>query len=485
LTGAIMSVGVATANSILMVSFARERMNEGDDPITAASDAGFTRLRPVLMTALAMIIGMVPMAIGLGEGGEQNAPLGRAVIGGLLFATTATLFFVPVVFTAVSSRHRLWIVIAIAAVLLIVVWGIYSRIHAEHRLQKETDDRAIPTVTVVQVKSSPADEELVLPGNVQANLEAAIYARTSGYLKKWYTDIGAPVKAGQILADIDTPEIDDQLRQAQADLATAVANSALAESTAKRWKTLLQTDSVSKQEAEEKVGDAQAKAAMVASSRANVERLREMEGFKHVVAPFDGVVTARDTDVGALINAGSGVGPELFRVADKATLRIYIQVPQTYASVVVPGMVVDLVFPEHPGRTFKAKMVRNAQALDPTARTLLVELRADNADGELLPGGLAEVHLKSPASSPSVRVPASALLFRAEGLRVATVENDRATLHEVTLGRDFGKEIEILTGIAAGQSVIIDPPDSLMPDQQVRIAKDTPPNGKPSGGDTH
>ena len=382
------------------------------------------------------------------------------------------------------ARQRLWIVVAIVVVVLIVVWGIFSRVHAEHRLQRETDDRAIPTVTVVQVKSSPDNEELVLPGNVQANLDTAVYARTSGYIKKWYTDIGTPVKAGQILADIDTPEIDDQLRQAQADLNTALANSALAESTAKRWKTLLQTDSVSKQEAEEKIGDAQAKAAMVASSRANVQRLRETEGFKHVVAPFDGVVTAREIDVGSLINAGSGVGPELFRVADKATLRIYIQVPQTYASVVVPGMTVDLVFPEHPGRTFKAKMARSAQALDPTARTLLVELQADNANGELLPGGLTQVHLKSPPSNPSVRVPASALLFRAEGLRVATVENDKATLHEVILGRDFGKDVEILSGIQAGQSVILDPPDSLMPDEQVRIAKDDAGNDKKLG-ETH
>ena len=386
--------------------------------------------------------------------------------------------------SAQPSRQRLRIIVAIVVVFLIVVWGIFSRVHAEHKLQKETDDRAIPTVTIVQAKSSPDSEELVLPGNVQANLDTAVYARTSGYIKKWYTDIGTPVKAGQILADIDTPEIDDQLRQAQADLNTALANSALAESTAKRWKTLLQTDSVSKQEAEEKIGDAQAKAAMVASSRANVQRLRETEGFKHVVAPFDGVVTARDIDVGSLVNAGSGVGPELFRVADKATLRIYIQVPQTYASVVVPGMVVDLVFPEHPGRTFKAKMARSAQALDPTARTLLVELQADNANGELLPGGLTQVHLKSPPSNPSVRVPASALLFRAEGLRVATVENDKATLHEVILGRDFGKEVEILSGIQPGQSVILDPPDSLMPDEQVHIAKDEGGNDK-KPGDTH
>jgi RND family efflux transporter MFP subunit len=367
--------------------------------------------------------------------------------------------------------------------LILGAWGIFSRIHAENMLQTETDDQAIPTVSVMAAQSSPSAEELVLPGNVQANFDTGVYARTSGYLKRWYTDIGTPVKAGQLLADIDTPEIDDQLHQAEADLATAQANGALADSTAKRWKALLVTDSVSKQEAEEKIGDAAAKAAMVASARANVSRLRQLETFKHVVAPFDGVVTARETDVGALINAGSGVGPELFRVADKTKLRIYIQVPQTYASVVAPGVVVQLAFAEHPGRTFDARMVRTAEALDPTARTLLVELETDNSKGELLPGGLTEVHMKSPIPGASVRLPASALLFRAEGLRVATVEsNGHAILHAVTMGRDFGKEVEILTGIQPGQSVILNPPDSLVSDEPVRVAQDSGPKPAPANG---
>jgi RND family efflux transporter MFP subunit len=376
-----------------------------------------------------------------------------------------------------SKRWRWAAIIGGGLLILLAIWGIASRIIGEHNLQRETDDQAIPTVNVVQAKTSPESEELVLPGNVQANYEAAVYARTSGYLKKWYTDIGTPVQAGQVLADIDAPEIDDQLRQAQADLATAQANSALADSTAKRWKALLATDSVSKQETDEKVGDAKAKAAMVASSRANVGRLQQLEGFKHVLAPFDGVVTARETDIGALINAGSGQGPELFRVADKSKLRIYIQVPQSYASVFVLGTVVQLVFAEHPGRTFDARMTRTAQALDPAARTLLVQLEADNSKGELLPGGLTEVHLKSPAGNPNVRLPASALLFRAEGLRVATIENDHAKLHPVTVGRDFGKEVEILTGIEADQTVILDPPDSLSDDEQVQIAKKDDQNG--------
>ncbi len=380
---------------------------------------------------------------------------------------------------ALSRSWRLGGLCFAALLVILALWGIFSRIHAESALQKETDDQAIPTVNVIAAKASPTSEELVLPGNVQANFDTGVYARTSGYLKRWYTDIGTPVKAGQLLADIDTPEVDDQLHQAEADLATAQANSLLADSTAKRWKALLVTDSVSKQEAEEKIGDAAAKAAMVASAKANVSRLRQLETFKHVVAPFDGVVTARETDIGALINAGSGVGPELFRVADKTKLRVYIQVPQTYAPVVAPGVLVQLAFAEHPGQVFEARAVRTAEALDPTARTLLVELEADNAKGELLPGGLTEVHIKLPATSPSVRLPASALLFRAEGLRVATLEsNGHAVLHPVTMGRDFGKEVEILNGIEAGQSVILNPPDSLVSDEPVRVAEDKPANGK-------
>jgi RND family efflux transporter MFP subunit len=382
---------------------------------------------------------------------------------------------------ALSRSWKLGGICFAALLVILAVWGIFSRIHAESALQKETDDQAIPTVNVIAAKASPASEELVLPGNVQANFDTGVYARTSGYIKRWYTDIGTPVKAGQLLADIDTPEVDDQLHQAEADLATAQANSLLADSTAKRWKALLVTDSVSKQEAEEKIGDAAAKAAMVASAKANVSRLRQLETFKHVVAPFDGVVTARETDVGALINAGSGVGPELFRVADKTKLRVYIQVPQTYAPVVAPGVLVQLAFAEHPGQVFEARAVRTAGALDPTARTLLVELEADNAKGELLPGGLTEVHIKLPATSPSVRLPASALLFRAEGLRVATLEsNGHAMLHSVTIGRDFGKEVEILTGVEAGQSVILNPPDSLVSDEPVRVAQDKPENDKPA-----
>jgi RND family efflux transporter MFP subunit len=384
------------------------------------------------------------------------------------------------------SRRWLWVAIGIGAVLLILVaWGVVSRIVEGRQLQKATDEQAIPIVALIDAKPSPAEEELVLPGNVQANFDTAVYARVSGYVKRWYTDIGTPVVTGQLLADIDTPEVDDQLRQAEADLGTAIANNTLAQSTAERWRALRKTDSVSKQETEEKIGDAQAKAAMVASARANVARLQKLEGFKHVVAPFDGVVTARETDVGALINAGSGQGPELFRVADRTKLRIYVQVPQTYAGVVVPDLPVDLQFAEYPGKSFKARMTRSSRALDPQARTLLVELQADNANGQLFPGGLTEVHMKLPAETPSLRVPASALLFRSEGLLVATMDkNGHAMLHAVTLGRDFGKEVEITTGLQAGQKVIMNPPDSLRNDEPVREAKqqNEQAGGGPTGG---
>ena len=361
LTGAIMCMGVATANSVLVVSFARERMDAGDDAAHAASQAGFTRFRPVLMTALAMIIGMVPMALGLGEGGEQNAPLGRAVIGGLIFATVATLFFVPTVFAIIHGRARR------AGTLHNPPEQPMTDTRTEPRERRLSAHRALrldrarrrprpgrlgnrqPRACALDARQgdehrgdSAGDdaearaaarprEELVLPGNVQAFIEAPIYARTNGYLKSWYTDIGTPVKKGQLLAEIDTPEVDQQSHQAQADLATAQANSQLAITTDERWQGLLATHSVSQQDADTKAADAAAKKAAEASAAANVARLRDLESFKRVVAPFDGVVTQRNTDIGALINAGQNAGAALFRVADTSKLRIYVLVPEPYA----------------------------------------------------------------------------------------------------------------------------------------------------------
>ena len=315
-------------------------------------------------------------------------------------------------------------------------------------------------------------EKLVLPGNVQANYEAPIYARTSGYVKAWHTDIGTKVTKGQLLAEIDTPEVDDQLRQAEADLATAQANDDLARSTAKRWQGLLATDSVSRQETEEKVADAAAKDALVNASKANVARLQQMEQFKRVLAPFDGVVTERRTDIGALINAGSGSGPELFRVADTATLRVYVQVPQAYTQTVKVGMPAELHFAEFPRRNFAATVARTAEAMDPTARSLLVELRVDNKDGTLMPGGYTEAQFALPSSATTLRLPINTLLFRSEGLRVAKLGADgKVALTPITLGRDFGSQVEVVKGVEPTDAVVLNPPDSLADGQTVRLAQ--------------
>ncbi len=370
---------------------------------------------------------------------------------------------------------RLAGLLGVGSLAVVAVWGIASRDRAEANLRQATEEQAVRTVATVQAASGPAEEELVLPGTVQAYIEAPIYARINGYIKTWYTDIGSVVKKGQLLAEIDAPEVDAQFRQAQADLATAEANDQLARSTAKRWLALFATDSVSEQEKDEKVADAAAKEALVAAAKANLARLRELEDFKRVVAPFDGVVTARRTDLGDLINAGSGVGPELFRVADTSRLRIYVQVPQTFAPAVKVGATAELRFAEHPGRGFPAKLVRTADALDPTARTLLIELQVDNGHGDLLPGGYTEVHLNLPQPKSTVRLPVNTLLFRADGLRVAKIDaGGRAHLTTVSLGRDFGTQVEVVAGVAPGEAVILNPPDSLTDGEQVRVAASDP-----------
>jgi RND family efflux transporter MFP subunit len=365
-------------------------------------------------------------------------------------------------------------------VLLIVaiglgVWGEVSRVLARSALGKETAQAAVITVLTVSPNRTPLGEELVLPGTVQAFTEAPIYARTSGYLKAWYTDIGTQVTKGQLLAEIEAPEVDQQLSQAAADLATARATESLSNSTNARWKGLLATDSVSKQDAEEKAGDAAAKKAAADSASANVARLRDLESFKRVVAPFNGVITARNTDIGALINAGQSAGSELFRIADTHKLRIYVQVPEAYAAATAPGLQADLRFAEHPQKTFPAVTVRTSNALDPTSRTLQVQLELDNANREVFPGAYAEVHFKLPASAQSLRLPANTVLFRSAGLQVATVDGQkRVKLKNVVQGRDFGNTIEILSGLDAGELVIVNPPDSLTDGVLVRFAGKTP-----------
>ena len=375
-----------------------------------------------------------------------------------------------------TPRRRLGSLILLGGLVLALGaagWGILTRRDAEAALAKTTEESALPNVATVLAQAGPAEEEIVLPGTVQAEYDTPIYARTSGYLKRWYTDIGAKVKAGELLAEIDSPEIDQQLRQAKADLQTAEANNKVAQATARRVHALLPSASVSAQQDDQASSDAAARAAAVTSAEANVARLEQLVGFEKVVAPYAGIVTARETDVGNLINAGSGSGPELFRVADTTKLRIYVQVPQSYAPAIKPGIAVDLRFPEYPGRSFPAQLARSADAIDPRARTLLVQLEADNTKGELLPGGYTDVRFKLKATTQGVRVSANALLFRAEGLRVATAGPDgKVALHEVTLGRDFGTAVEILTGVVPGDAVILNPPASIQSGAQVHVRID-------------
>jgi RND family efflux transporter MFP subunit len=376
-------------------------------------------------------------------------------------------------------RQFAWIAVAIAVVL--AAWGIISRVSARNTLKDSTAAAAAPTVATTKPTSSAAADNLVLPGSVQAYYEAPIYARTAGYLKAWHTDIGTPVKKGQLLAEIDTPEVDQQLMQAQADLATAQANYELAKTTDERWKGLLATESVSKQDADQRAGDAAAKKAAVQSAAANVARLRELESFKRVLAPFDGVVTQRNTDVGALINAGQSTGNALFRVADTHRLRIYVSVPQVYAQAIRPGLSANLEFDDHPGKQFPAQVAFTAQALDPTTRTLQVELQVDNSKGELFPGAYAQVHFNlTQTSAQTLRVPANSVLFRASGLSVAVVDADRRVhLKPFTQGRDFGSSIEVLSGVSLDDEIVLNPPDSITEGMQVRVAAPPAPQSPP------
>jgi RND family efflux transporter MFP subunit len=369
--------------------------------------------------------------------------------------------------------HRFALILLVVAVIL-GAWGEISRVLARASLKKETAAAAVITVLTVTPNRTSLGEELVLPGTVQAYIEAPIYARTSGYLKDWHTDIGAQVTKGQLLGEIETPEVDQQLSQAQADFATARANESLSDSTNARWKGLLATESVSKQDADEKAGDAAAKKAAADSAAANVARLRELESFKRVLAPFNGVITARNTDIGALINAGQSAGTELFRIADTHKLRIYVQVPEVYAAATSPGLEAQLLFAELPQKSYAATVVRTSNALDPTLRTLQVELELDNPNREVFPGAYAEVHFKLPASAQSLRLPANTVLFRAAGLQVATVDSQKhVKLKSIVQGRDFGNTIEVLSGLEPQDAVILNPPDSLTDGVLVHIAKTT------------
>jgi RND family efflux transporter MFP subunit len=381
-----------------------------------------------------------------------------------------------------ARNIRRYSLLLLVTALALAAWGEISRVMARDALRKEAARDAVPTVVTVTANRTSLGEDLVLPGTVQAFVEAPIYARTSGYLKTWYTDIGTPVKKGQLLAEIETPEVDQQYAQAQADLETARANESLSNSTNKRWQGLLSTESVSQQDADEKAGDAAAKKAALASAAANVARLRDLESFKRVVAPFDGVVTVRNTDIGALINAGQSSGSELFRVADTHKLRIYVQVPETYAAAAQPGLEADLRFAEQANKKYVAQTVRTSNALDPTLRTLQVELQMDNTSHEVFPGAYAEVHFKLAGNAESLRLPANTVLFRAAGLQVATVDGTgHIKLKSIVQGRDFGSTIEVLSGIEANDRVVVNPPDSITDGVPVRVAAPAAEQSKDAG----
>jgi RND family efflux transporter MFP subunit len=381
-----------------------------------------------------------------------------------------------------SRKIRRYSLVLLVVALGLGAWGEISRVLARAALGRETARDALPSVMTTTANRTDVGEDLVLPGTVQAFVEAPIYARTTGYLKIWRTDIGTEVKKGQSLAEIDTPEVDQQLSQAVADLETARANANLSSSTNTRWQGLLSTESVSRQDADEKAGDAAAKKAAVDSAAANVARLRDLEAFRHVVAPFDGIVTARNTDIGALINAGQSAGTELFRVADITKLRIYVQVPEAYAAAAKPGLEAQLTFAEQAGKTFVARTVRTSNALDPTLRTLQVELQLDNANRDVLPGAYAEVHFKLTGNAESLRLPANTVLFRSAGLQVATVDAaSHVILKSIVQGRDFGNTIEVLSGIEADDRVVINPPDSITDGASVRIVERPTEKPKESG----
>ena len=369
-----------------------------------------------------------------------------------------------------DARLRQYAWIALAVAIALAVWGIVARVSARNALSRATAAAAATAVVTVKPAVAPGAEALILPGSLQAYYEAPIYARTNGYLRAWHTEIGTPVKKGQLLAEIESPEVDQQLGQAQADLATARANYQLARSTDVRWQGLLATESVSKQDADQRAGDAAAKKAAVDSAAANVARLRDMESFKRVLAPFDGVVTQRNTDIGALINAGQSPGAALFRVADTHRLRIYVSVPQAFASGIRPGMSADLVFAEHPGKPYPATVAFTAQALDPISRTLQVELQVENPEHELFPGAYVQVRFNLAATGLVLTLPANAVLFRAQGLLVASVGADHhVRLKRIAEGRDFGSSIEVLSGIDATDDIVINPPDSITDGALVRI----------------
>jgi RND family efflux transporter MFP subunit len=372
-----------------------------------------------------------------------------------------------------------WLVLATALIVTaaLLAEGIWSRVKAGKTLRAETSQVAVTAVSVVSPKQTAPAQEIILPGNVQPFISSPIYARTNGYLKNWYADIGAHVKAGQLLAAIDAPEVDQQLAQSLSNLNTAKANLALAEITKNRYQGLIKTNAVSQQDVDNAVGSYNANQAIVEADEANVKELQALQSFEKIYAPFDGVVTARNTDIGDLINSGSagGVKTDLFHIAQPGMLRVYVNVPEEYSQGVKVGMTAHLALAEFPGRTFQGKLVRTADAINVTTRTLLIEVDVNNPTGTLLTGSYAEVHLQVPTQASTYLLPVNTLIFRSEGLHVAIVKDGKVVLTTVTPGHDFGNQIEIVAGLHANDQVIVNPPDSIVSGQQVEIVQATLP----------
>src|SRR5882762_9768275 len=372
-----------------------------------------------------------------------------------------------------KKGSRLFIILFFAVLVLAVLGALtlFQRRAQYQALAKETEALAIPTVAVMHPATESGEEDLVLPGTMQAYVESPIYARTSGYLKKWYRDIGTRVRQGESLAEIDTPEVDQQLLQSRADLNTAKANARLSEITATRYTELIKTDGVSKQEVDNAAGDFEAKKAIVQSAEANVRRLEELKSFQRVYAPFAGVITRRNVDTGTLINAGNGgASQQLFFLAQTDPLRVYVSVPETYAPSIHAGLSAYLELTQYPGQKFQGKVVRTAEAIDPATRTLLTEVDVPNHDGALLPGGYAQAHLQVKVTGARLVVPVNALLFRSEGLRAVVVDaNHKTHLKSLAIGRDYGTTLEVLQGLDVNDWIVLNPADSLDEGQEVHV----------------
>jgi RND family efflux transporter MFP subunit len=370
-----------------------------------------------------------------------------------------------------KSRVFLVFLAMVAVLVFVAVVLMFQRKSQYQALAKETEESTIPTVAVVRPVAEPGDENLVLPGTLQAYVESPIYARTSGYLRKWYHDIGSRVSKGDALADIDTPEVDQQLDQAKADMATALANVHLAEITATRNSELLKTNAISKQEADNSNGDLAAKRAIVQSTEANVRRLQELKSFQRVSAPFSGVITRRNVDIGTLINSGNGgAAQQLFFLAQTDPIRVFVNVPESSAASIRPGIGAYLELTQYPGQKFEGKVVRTSESIDLSTRTLNTEVDVPNKGGQLLPGGFAQVHLQVKATGQRLQVPVNSLLFRQEGLRAIVVDaNNTARLRPLVIGRDYGTTLEVLGGLKADDWIVLNPPDSLEDGQAVHV----------------